>query len=165
MSNLYELTGDFLKVKEMMFDEDVDIEMIENTLDCIDCMIEEKADAYAKILQNIDDDVSGIDKEITRLKQRKEMLQKRSSRLKENLKNSMEATGKTKFSTTLYSFSIRKNGGLQPLKIDADVKDIPEQYLIPQPPKPNMDAIRKALKEDTLPFAHLEEKGTSLSIR
>ncbi len=165
MYKLYELTRDFLKVKEMMFDEDVNIETIENTLDCIDCLIEEKADNYAKIIQDINDTTVSIENEIARLKQRKEMLQKRSDKLKENLKNSMEATGKTKFSTTLYSFSIRKNGGLQPLKIDADVKDIPEQYLIPQPPKPNMDAIRKALKEDTLPFAHLEERGTSLSIR
>ncbi len=40
MASLYELTGDFLKVREMLFDEDADIEMIENTLDCIGCLFE-----------------------------------------------------------------------------------------------------------------------------
>ena len=78
----------------------------------------------------------------------------------------MEITGKTKFSTTLYTFSIRKNGGLEPLKIDADIKDIPEQYLTPQPPTINIGAIRKALDEGAiLHFAHIEERGTNLSIK
>lgn len=166
MASLYELTGDFLKVREMLFDEDADIEMIENTLDCIGCLFEEKADNYAKILQYINDDISGIKNEMERLKIRKEMLQKRSDRLKQKLKTSMEITGKTKFSTTLYTFSIRKNGGLEPLKIDADIKDIPEQYLTPQPPKINISAIRKALDEGAiLHFAHIEERGTNLSIK
>ena len=78
----------------------------------------------------------------------------------------MEVTGKTKFQTALYSFSIAQNGGVQPVKVDADVKDIPQEYLIPQPPKPDTNAIRKALEEgEVLPFAHLEERGTSLRIR
>ena len=87
MASLYELTGDFLKVREMLFDEDADIEMIENTLDCIGCLFEEKADNYAKILQCINDDILKIKNEMERLKIRKEMLQKRSDRLKQKIKN------------------------------------------------------------------------------
>ena len=94
------------------------------------------------------------------------MLENRSKDLKEHLKQCMEVTGKTKFKTALYSFSIQKNGSVNPLKIDADVKDIPQEYLIPQPPKPDTNAIRKALEEgEVLHFAHLEERGTSLRIR
>ena len=129
-------------------------------------MIEEKADGYAKILQYIYGDISTVDNEIKRLTKIKKMLENRSKDLKEHLKQCMEVTGKTKFKTALYSFSIQKNGSVNPLKIDADVKDIPQEYLIPQPPKPDTNAIRKALEEgEVLPFAHLEERGTSLRIR
>lgn len=166
MAKLFELTKDFLEAKEMLYDEEKDTETVLNTLDCIDCMIEEKADGYAKILQYIYGDISTVDNEIKRLTKIKKMLENRSKDLKEHLKQCMEVTGKTKFKTALYSFSIQKNGSVNPLKIDADVKDIPQEYLIPQPPKPDTNAIRKALEEgEVLPFAHLEERGTSLRIR
>ena len=166
MAKLFELTKDFLEAKEMLYDEEKDTETVLNTLDCIDCMIEEKADGYAKILQYIYGDISTVDNEIKRLTKIKKMLENRSKDLKEHLKQCMEVTGKTKFKTALYSFSIQKNGSVNPLKIDADVKDIPQEYLIPQPPKPDTNAIRKALEEgEVLHFAHLEERGTSLRIR
>ena len=166
MAKLFELTKDFLEAKEILYDEEKDTETVLNTLDCIDCMIEEKADGYAKILQYIYGDISTVDNEIKRLTKIKKMLENRSKDLKEHLKQCMEVTGKTKFKTALYSFSIQKNGSVNPLKIDADVKDIPQEYLIPQPPKPDTNAIRKALEEgEVLPFAHLEERGTSLRIR
>lgn len=77
----------------------------------------------------------------------------------------MEAIGKTKFSTALYTFSIQKSGGLQPLKIDVDSKEIPEQYLIPQSPKLDTAAIREALKTQNLYWAHLEERKQTLRIK
>ena len=166
MAKLLELTKDFLEVQEMLYDEEKDTETILNTLDCIDCMIEEKADGYAKILQYINGDVATVDNEIKRLTQRKKMLENRSKNLKEHLKQCMEVTGKTKFETALYSFSIQKNGGVDPLKIDVDVNEIPADYLIPQPPKPNTEAIRKAInKGEVISFAHLEDRETSLRIR
>ena len=166
MAKLFELTKDFLEAKEMLYDEEKDTETVLNILDCIDCMIEEKADGYAKILQYIYGDISTVDNEIKRLTKIKKMLENRSKDLKEHLKQCMEVTGKTKFQTALYSFSIAQNGGVQPVKVDADVKDIPQEYLIPQPPKPDTNAIRKALEEgEVLHFAHLEERGTSLRIR
>ncbi|MCI9355831.1 MAG: siphovirus Gp157 family protein [Firmicutes bacterium] len=166
MAKLFELTKDFLEAKEMLYDEEKDTETVLNTLDCIDCMIEEKADGYAKILQYIYGDISTVDNEIKRLTKIKKMLENRSKDLKEHLKQCMEVIGKTKFQTALYSFSIAQNGGVQPVKVDADVKDIPQEYLIPQPPKPDTNAIRKALEEgEVLHFAHLEERGTSLRIR
>lgn len=145
MASLYELTGDFLKVREMLFDEDADIEMIENTLDCIDCLFEEKADNYAKILQYINDDISGIKNEMERLKIRKEMIQKRSDRLKQKLKTSMEITGKTKFSITLYTFSIRKNGGLEPLKNVKKSLDNCIQYLNELKERENNEYLQQAI--------------------
>lgn len=166
MASLYELTKNFLEAQEMLFDEEVEMETVFNTLDCIDCLIEEKADNYAKIMKYVEGQILIAKSERERLYNREKMLEKRCKKLKEHLQQCMELTGKTKFKTALYSFSIAQNGSVKPLKIDADVKDIPQEYLIPQPPKPDTTAIRKALEEGkTLHFAHLEERGTSLRIR
>ena len=166
MASLYELTKNFLEAQGMLFDEDVEMETIFNTLDCIECLIEEKADNYAKIMKYVEGQILIAKSERERLYNREKMLEKRCKKLKEHLKQCMEVTGKTKFQTALYSFSIAQNGGVQPVKVDADVKDIPQEYLIPQPPKPDTNAIRKALEEgEVLHFAHLEERGTSLRIR
>ncbi len=166
MSGLYELTGNFLTAQEMLFDDEVDTETVLNTLDCIDCMIEEKADNYAKIMKYAEGQISIMKKERERLYQREKMLEEKCKKMKEHLKESLEMVGKTKFKTALHTFSVCQNGGIQPVKIDADVKEIPEKYTIPQPPKVNINAIREALlKKEDLTWAHLEEKGTSLRIR
>lgn len=166
MSSLYELTGNFLTAQEMLLDDEIDTETILNTLDCIDCMIEEKADNYAKIMKYAEGQISILKKERERLYQREKMLEEKCKKMKEHLKESLEIVGKTKFKTALYTFSVCQNGGAQPVKLDADVKDIPEEYVIPQPPKPNTDAIREILlKNEHLTWAHLEERGTSLRIR
>ena len=39
MASLYELTENFLEAQGMLFDEDVEMETILNTLDCIECLI------------------------------------------------------------------------------------------------------------------------------
>lgn len=145
MSSLYELTEDFLTAQEMLFDDEIDTETILNTLDCIDGMIEEKADNYAKMINYVEGQISILKKERERLYKREKMLEEKCKKIKEHLKESLEIIGKTKFETALYTFSVCQNGGTQPVKIDVDVKDIPEEYTIPQPPKPDIDAIRKTL--------------------
>jgi len=168
MASLYELTEDFLTAQEMLFDDEIDSETIINTLDCIDCMIEEKSDGYAKIMKYAEGQISIMKKERERLYKREKMLEEKYKKMKEHLKQSLEMVGKTKFKTALHTFSVCQNGGPQPIKInvDVDINDIPKEYTIPQPPKLDTDAIREALTEGIiLPFAYLEERGTSLRIR
>ena len=45
------------------------------------------------------------------------------------------------------------------------LEDIPGRFLIPQPPVPNNEAIRKLLDEKQVDWAHLEPRGESLRIR
>ena len=85
--------------------------------------------------------------------------------MKDTLEANMRAVGKTKFKTALFSFNIQKNGGLQPLVIDGLIDDIPGKFLIPQPPVPNNEAIRKLLAEKQVDWAHLDPRGESLRIR
>lgn len=174
MSALYELTGNFLELMDMLEDEECDEQCIMDTLESVEYEIEDKADGYAKIIKSLESNVNGLSKEADRLTARKKIYENRIKWLKHNLEMSMRATGKTKFTTDLFSFNIQKNGGKRKLVVDVDVEKVPEQYRIKQPDAIDGEAIREYLKENGLEghdgslnceFAHLEPQGESLRIR
>lgn len=174
MANIYELTGQFLQLLDMLEDEEVDEQVIMDTLESVEYEIEDKADGYAKIIKALESDVDGIQKENDRLTSRKKTYENRIKWLKQNLEMCMRATGKKKFTTDLFSFNIQKNGGKRKLTIDVDVENIPEEYRIKQPDAVNGDKLREYLKENGLEgqdgslnceWCHLEPQGESLRIR
>ena len=73
MSTLYELTGDFLELLDMLEDTDIDEQVIVDTLS-IEYEIEVKADGYAKLIKSLEGTVDATDKEIDRLRTRKKTL-------------------------------------------------------------------------------------------
>ena len=163
MATLYELTGQYKQLLDLMEDPDIPEEAVRDTLEGIGGEIEEKADAYAKIMRQLQAEADAIEKEEERLNDRRDMLMSRVVRMKEVLMESMRATGKTKFKTTLFSFGIRK-AGMKKLVIDHE-DTVPDKYWV-QPPKV---IDRKMLKEDLthgdMPgVAHLEQ-SEYLSIR
>ena len=161
MSTLYELTGEFLELFEMIDQGEYDDDMLMDTLEAIDGEIEIKAENYAKVIQEISGQIDTIVSEISRLQGKKNTLDNAVKRIKGSLQGAMELTGKTKFKTDLFSFGIQNNP--PSLKID-DESAIPAEYLIPQTPKIDSAAIKKLLKTETVPWAHLEQ-GQSLRIR
>ena len=174
MSKLYELTGEFLTLMDMLEDEECDEQCIMDTLESVEYEIEEKADGYAKIIKSLESDIEGLSKEVDRLTTRKKTYENRIKQLKQNLEMCMRATGKRKFTTDLFSFGIQKNGGKRKLVIDVDVDNVPEQYRIKQPDAIDGDSIREYLKENGLEgqdgslnceWCHLEPQGESLRIR
>ena len=168
MSSLYELTNDYVTVMSMLEDDEIEEQVILDTLESIGGEIEEKADNYAKIINSLNAKAKDISAEIDRLNQRKKTFENRSKWIKSCLEMSMNAIGKRKFSTTLFSFNIQKNGGKRALTIDADIDTIPDDFKIKQPDIINGDKVREHLKEighDYCEFAHLEPQGESLRIR
>lgn len=174
MAALYELTGEFLQLMDMLEDEETDEQVILDTLEGIDFEIEQKADGYAKIIKSLESNIDGLNKESDRLTNRRKIYENRIKWLKQNLEMCMRATGKRKFTTDLFSFNIQKNGGKRKLVIDVDVENVPEQYRIKQPDAIDGDSIRDFLKDNGLEgqdgsincdFAHLEPQSESLRIR
>lgn len=163
MATLYELTGQYKELLDMMEDPDIDPKVITDTLEGLNGEIEEKADGYAKVMQQLKAEAEAIEKEEQRLNDRRDMIMDNISRMKKALMESMKATGKTKFKTTLFSFGVRK-AGQKRLVIDHE-DTVPDKYWV-QPPKV---IDRKMLKEDLthgdMPgVAHLEQ-SEYLSIR
>lgn len=161
MSTLYELTGEYLQLCDMLSDEEENNQVILDTLEAIDGELEDKADNYAKLVKNLEADAKAIKTEIERLTQRKQSLENRADMVKRTLENSMRATGKTKFKTLLFSFNISKNGGKAPLLLTGEV---PEEYR--KPGEPDNQRIREALETgEKLNFAAIGERGESLRIK
>lgn len=162
MSNLYELNQNYEKVLNMLYDEDIDEQMVLDTLESIEGEIEDKADGYAKIIKELEAKRDARKSEAKRLTENAKVFDNRINALKQNLFNTMKSTGKTKFATDLFSFNIAKNGGKQALTIDGDV---PEEYTktIIENDTDKIRADLEAGKE--LPFAHLEPRGESLRIK
>lgn len=161
MASLYQLTGEFLELLDMLEDGSDDEQVILDTLEGIDYEVEVKAENYAKIIKELEVKSKCIKEEIQRLTARAAALENKAKMLKTNLEQCMIATGKTKFKTDLFSFGIQKN----PAKLVIDNElDVPEEFLIKQEPKINSKAIKELLKFSDLPYAHLEQ-SESLRIR
>ncbi len=162
MSNLYELKNNYEEVLNMLYQDDIDEQMVLDTLESIEGDIEDKAENYAKIIKELESKQNARKEEAKRLTDSAKVFENRVKALKSNLFNVMKETGKTKFSTNLFSFNIAKNGGKQPLTIDGDV---PEEYT-KTVIENDTDKIRQALEEGKeLSFAHLEARGESLRIK
>jgi hypothetical protein len=162
MSNIYELTKNYDEVLNMLYQDDVDEQMVLDTLESIEGDIEDKADNYAKIMKELETKAKARKEEAQRLSESAKVFENRVKALKSNLFNAMKETGKTKFATNLFSFSIAKNGGKQALTIDSDV---PEEYT-KTVIENDTDKIRQALENgEKLSFAHLEARGESLRIK
>lgn len=162
---LYELTEDYMNLLELAEDPDIDEQAFTDTLEGIDGALEDKAEGYAKVIRTLEGDAAACDAESKRLRNKKQTIENNIKRMKAALQYAMQATGKTKFKTALFSFGIQKN----PAAVVIDegyIENIPDRFLIPQDPQIDKKAIKEALKagEDLEGIAHLEQTE-SLRIR
>jgi len=165
MSSLYELTGFYLQLAEMLDDPTTDQESFQDTMDAISDEIEVKADNYAKIIRNMEESIESIENELKRLTERKTSLKNNVKRMKDNLQDCMIATGKRKFKTDLFSFSIQKNGGVTPVIVDVPIGELPDSLVIVSE-KPDLKAIAKWIEDyPNTQLAHFGERGESLRIK
>ena len=124
MSSLFELTGKYLTVLDLA-EEGADPEVIQDTLESIDDEIEVKADGYANVIKHLDGNIEMLDKEIKRLEKLKKVHANSKKRMKDNLMDSMKATGKQKFKTDSHNFYIKKNP--LSMKVESD-EYVPEDF-------------------------------------
>lgn len=162
MATLYELKNDWLTLYDMMSDDNSDEEIIKDTMEALEGEIESKADGYAMVRAQLRADAEAIKFEEARLACRRKSIENNIKRLEGSLMDAMELTGKTKFKTTLFSYGIQNN----PVSVVIDDEtQIPELFLIPQPPKVDKAGIKDILKHSgNTSFAHLEQTK-SLRIR
>ena len=165
MATLYDLTADYMALISMAEDPDIDEQAFLDTLEGIEGALEDKAENYAKVMRMLDADEAAYDEEAKFFARKAKAAHNAKRRMKESLQYAMEATGKTKFKTALFTFALQKNA--PSVIIDEPyIENLPERFLVPQDPKINKVAIKDAIKngEDLTGVAHLEQTQ-SLRIR
>ena len=165
MATLYEIAEEFQRLYALADEMDLSPEDIADTVEGLDYELEDKADAYGKVIRSLEGDIASLKAEIDRLGARKKTIENNIKNMKQSLEMAMRASGKQKIKTKLFNFSIQKNPPA--LKIDQP-EAIPTEYLIPQDPKIDSTAIKKMLKgldeNQFCLWAHLEQ-SESLRIR
>ena len=160
MATLYELTQDYLELLDMMQDPDVDPEIFEDTLEAVEGDLEVKADSYCIVMKELEAELAKWKAEKDRADKYVSTIGNNIKRMKAALLDAMQATGKDKLPTEHFNLSIRKNGGLAPLRITGDV---PAAFCKLEP---DNAMIRATLDGGgKLEFAVLEERGVHLDIR
>lgn len=165
--NLFELTEDYLKLLQLAEDPETDPEALADTMEGIQGALEDKLDAYAYVVSQLDGDIATADAEIKRLQEFKKGLVNNRDNVKKNMYSSMIALDVRKIKTAKHVFVIAKNGGKLPVVIYDEVKpeDVPDEYRVAKFDF-DKDAIRAALENgDFIPFAELGERGESLRIK
>ena len=161
MSTLYELTNEFQMLLDMAEDPETDPEVLAGTFEALEGEIEVKADGYARVIRELEAQEAAIKAEEDRLANRRLGISNNIRCMKLSLQQAMQATGKTKFKTDLFSFGIQKNPPAVVLDVpEDDLESIPAEYLIKQAPKVNKTKLKEDLKagKDVTGSCHLSQR-------
>lgn len=142
---LYELTGQFLELLEMAYDQNMDQKTINDTLEGLNMEYEDKADMYAMVLSNLSANDEALKKEMDKMAEKRKLIKNNMERIRRNLKKSMIATGKRKFSTALFSFRVQNTA---PSLDILDETKIPDEFWKPQDPVLDKKALFASVKSD-----------------
>ncbi len=142
MSNIFEINEKYLEVLEMV-NQDVDPQIIEDTLESIESELHEKVDNTIGLKRSVDGDVDVIDKEIKRLQDIKKQKQNLSDRLKQILQDMLDQRDLQKYRTPTNYIYKRKNA---PSVYVTNESLLDKSYFIQQEPKLNKKQIKEDIK-------------------
>ena len=129
-----------INLYEMLQADEIDEQAYNDTMEGIGA--DEKLEDYIYVIKQYEADNVAIKTEIDRLKANKEKNDKAIERMKKAVVDFMNATGQKKANAGTFKLSLRKSEST----VITDETKIPSEYLVPQPPKVDKAAIKKAIK-------------------
>ena len=167
--SLYAIRSEMESILDAILDGGVDSPEAQDALNAhlegLDAALEDKADDYAGLVRSLELRRDARKAEAKRIAQLAEADDALADRLKERLKEAMEATGKVKIETPRFKLAVAGNGGKQPLEVAVEPTALAPQYQAVKV-EANKEAIRAALEAGTaVPGCTLLPRGTSLRIR
>ena len=164
--SLFTLAEEYQQLQAMIEDE-TDLQAFADTLEAMNWEqdFEDKADAYAAIIQNmkvvigsLDGQIKAVNEILEDLKKAKKAKEAKVDRLKQNLCDAMIRTEKQKFKTGLHSYWTQDSKSLKIDEVDAETLPLMYQKHTVEVDK---DAVRQALDSGKkVGFARYEEKTT-----
>nr|DAZ24803.1 MAG TPA: resistance protein [Caudoviricetes sp.] len=163
MSTLYDLQGKYASLLELAEDGTTDPEVLADTMDSIVDAINDKAEGYAQVIRQIKADIEANKKERDRFEARIKSYQSNLGTISQRLVEAMNETNQRKIKTPLFTISVAKNGGKQPLSIDQDNLQA-DVFKVKR--EPDTDEIRKRLEAgEKVLGAELKPRGEHLLIK
>ena len=164
MTHLYQITGQFIGLKNLIEDGEMDAQALEDTLEALEGDLQVKAEGLLSYVANIGSDVAAIDTEIKRLQKRKTTMTNRQESLRDYLKLNMIAGEIQKIACPLFSITLTKQRDV--CVIDYP-NNIPDEYLkVVTTSRPVKADILKALKAGKdVPGASLGKSQHGLLIK
>lgn len=161
--SLYNIEQEYLEIANQLEDGELS-EELEQALAINERELQGKAIAYAYVIKEADDTVSVIDAEIKRLQGLKNTEQNKAQRLKETISNAMELYGITEIKTETLKLNFRRSEGV--ICTNESV-GIPSEFatVVPETIKPNLVAIKAAIKEGREVAGFEIEERYSLQIK
>ncbi|EAC5361796.1 siphovirus Gp157 family protein [Listeria innocua] len=141
MSTLYSIQGKYQQLLNLA--EQLDPELLKDTLESIDDELETKAENVAFVIKELEGQSLILEKETKRLAERKNTINNNVKRLKQSLFDAMITANKQKIKTNLFTLDIRKN---PPSLIVEDESKL-LNYLIEQPKKLDKTKLSDDLKK------------------
>lgn len=153
---LYELTEEMMALLEMAEDPDIDEQTLADTMEGVSGEFEDKAEAYAMILKELEADEIKLKAEIDRLSAMKKSIVNNADRIKRTLESSMILADKKKFKTDKFSFNIQKNPASVRIFEGVTLSDVPTKFLTFRSPEINKKAVKDAINSgEEVDFAEL----------
>lgn len=159
MASLYRLNNAYTQLQQMIEEGQ---EGLEDTLASITDAVEEKLEAYAMVIKNIESDVEGIKSEEKRLAERRRVMENGIKRMKDAMHQAMTSTGERKIKGEKFTFTIQKNPPV--LKV-VDESLIPKEFFVEVEPTIDRKSLMARLKaQEVIPGAEISQ-DESLRIR
>ncbi|EDO0850329.1 siphovirus Gp157 family protein [Listeria monocytogenes] len=141
MSTLYSIQGKYQQLLNLA--EQLDPELLKDTLESIDDELETKAENVAFVIKELEGQSLILEKETKRLAERKNTINNNVKRLKQSLFDAMITANKQKIKTNLFTLDIRKN----PPSVIVEDESKLLNYLIEQPKKLDKTRLKDDLKK------------------
>lgn len=159
MSSLYELTDRWAALLDLACDTSDDDGRISpefvELLAAIEGSIDEKLQAYWRMMKNLDAQHAAFENEAKRLAAKAKALDQHYEYLRANVKDTLDKKGVLKWEQGVAKFRIQKNS--TPSVVIDDEPAIPADYYVQPPPQLDKRFIVEAIKSGkTVPGAHLE---------
>lgn len=173
MSSLFEITGDLLRLMDMLEDpeQEVDEEAFLDTWEGMEGEFNDKVESWLKVIRNKEADIEARKKLVEDLTKKNKRDENTITRMKDTIAWLMKVGGKKTAGTEILSASIRKKGGPLPILyadcIKEDPLQLPKEYVLGVTTyKPNTEKIRKALDDGIqIPGVAYGERGEYLAIK
>ncbi len=173
MSNLYELTGDMLRLESLIDDDEqeLDEQALMDSWEGLEGEVNQKVEKWLMVIRNKEADITARKKAIEELNGKNARDQRAIDRMKDTLLQILNLLNRQKAGTALLSCSVANNGGKVPLVWAEGVKEDPDKLPVPYKTiemvvKANTDFIREQLEAGVeIPGVTLGERGQHLNIR